>query len=81
LCDVTICDCIDLYSVSYPNTKKVLGILVVIGVTFVEINYLLIFMIDLWVADDKTKEYVMGAACSTCGGEEKCLQGFGGKPE
>jgi hypothetical protein len=52
---------------------------VVTGVTFVEIIFLLIFMIDRWVADDKIKEYAMGAACSTCGGEQKCVNGFGGK--
>ena len=76
LCDITNCDRTDLYSVSYPNTKKVLGILVVLGVTFVEINFLLIFMFDRWVADDKVKEYVMGAACSMCGGRREMRTRF-----
>ena len=56
--------------------KKVLGILVVLGVTFVEINFLLIFMFDRWVADDKVKEYVMGAACSMCGGRREMRTRF-----
>lgn len=65
-----------IYSVPYPKTKKVLGILVLIGVTCVEINFWLIFMIDHWVADDKVEEYVMGAECSTCGGKREMRARF-----
>ena len=28
---------------------------------------------------DKIKKHEMGGACSVCGGEEKCIQGFGGE--
>jgi len=27
----------------------------------------------------KTRKDKMGGACSTCGGQEKCIQGFGGE--
>ena len=36
----------------------------------------LIFVIDRWVADDEIKEFVMGAACSTCGGRREMRARF-----
>jgi len=30
---------------------------------------------------DKIEKNEMGGACSTYGGKERCIQGFGGKPE
>ena len=30
---------------------------------------------------DKIKKNEMGGTCSMYGGEERCIQGFGGKPE
>jgi hypothetical protein len=30
------------------------------------------------VSGDQIKKNEMGGACSTCGGEERCIQGFGG---
>ena len=30
---------------------------------------------------DKIGKNMMGGACSMYGGEERCIQGFGGKPE
>ena len=31
--------------------------------------------------EDNIKKNEMGVACSTYGGEERCVEGFGGKPE
>jgi hypothetical protein len=77
LCDVTNRDCIVLRTlICYANTRKVLCISVVIGVVFVEINFWLNLVIDRWVADDKIKEYMMGAACSTCGGRREMRASF-----
>ena len=33
----------------------------------------------LW--GDKIEKNEMGGGCGRCGGRERCLQGFGGKPE
>ena len=33
------------------------------------------------VLSDQIKEHKRGGACGTHGGEEKCLQDFGGKPK
>jgi len=41
-------------------------------------------LIDLYCSPNivqviKQRRYEMGGACSTYGGEERCIQGFGGK--
>jgi len=39
-------------------------------------NKFLIFVIGCWMADDEIKEYVMGAACSMCGGRREMRARF-----
>lgn len=38
-------------------------------------------MLNNYYSGDQIKKDEMGEACGMCGGEERCPQGFGGKPE
>ena len=33
------------------------------------------------IVRNKIRKNKLSGACSTCGGEEMCIQGFGGEPE
>jgi hypothetical protein len=40
---------------------------------------LLLYYISQYCAGDKIEKNEIGGACSTYGGEERCVQGFGGE--